>query len=112
MLTVVRSPSGEQEGEGAPARRRRSIPCLSLTPTQRKRLRAALRNLRSAYGSWSCVAEVMGLSVVAVESIANGRAPGSPATAQRAAKAAGVTVEQLLGGLVAADRCPSCGRSG
>ncbi|WP_437576441.1 hypothetical protein [Sorangium sp. So ce887] len=54
----------------------------------------------------------MGLSVVAVESIANGRAPGSPATAQRAAKAAGVTVEQLLGGLVAADRCPTCGRSG
>ncbi|WP_434042703.1 MULTISPECIES: hypothetical protein [Sorangium] len=52
------------------------------------------------------------MSVVAVEAIANGRENGSPATAQRAAKAAGLTVEQLLGGLVAADRCPTCGRSG
>ncbi|WP_438020678.1 transcriptional regulator [Sorangium sp. So ce315] len=112
MLTLVQPPHGGQ-GEGAPARRRRrSIPCLSLTPTQRKRLRAALRNLRAAYGSWSCLAEVMGMSVVAVEAIANGRENGSPATAQRAAKAAGLTVEQLLGGLVAADRCPTCGRSG
>ncbi|WP_437649817.1 hypothetical protein [Sorangium sp. So ce362] len=44
--------------------------------------------------------------------IANGFDNGSPATAQRAAKAAGITVEQLLGGLAAADRCPTCGRSG
>ncbi|WP_437325539.1 hypothetical protein [Sorangium sp. So ce381] len=52
------------------------------------------------------------MSVIAVESIANGRANGSPATALRAAKAAGVTVEQLLGGLAPVHRCPTCGRSG
>jgi hypothetical protein len=105
-------PDGGQ-GEGAPARRRRRpASCLSLTPTQRKRLRAALKNLRTAYGSWSCLAEVMGVSVACLEGIARGRDHGSPGTAQRAAKAAGVTVEQLLGGLAAADRCPTCGRSG
>ncbi|WP_437958405.1 helix-turn-helix transcriptional regulator [Sorangium sp. So ce119] len=112
MLTVVRSPSGEQEGERAPKRRRRPASCNSLTPTQRKRLRAALKNLRTAYGSWSCLAEVMGVSVACLEGIARGRDHGSPGTAQRAAKAAGITVEQLLGGLAAADRCPTCGRSG
>jgi hypothetical protein len=54
----------------------------------------------------------MDMSVIAVESIANGRANGSPATALRAAKAAGVSVDQLLGGLASVQRCPQCGRSG
>ena len=111
MQLYLIPPDGGQ-GEGAPKRRRRSASCLSLTPTQRKRLRAALKNRRAAYGSWSCLAEVMGVSVACVEAIAGGRDAGSPATAQRAAKAAGITVEQLLGGLAAADRCPTCGRSG
>ncbi|XXX76649.1 hypothetical protein WMF30_10705 [Sorangium sp. So ce134] len=53
----------------------------------------------------------MGMAVDSLKGIAYGRDSGSPGTAQRAAKAAGVTVEQLLGGLVAADRCPTCGRS-
>ncbi|WP_437984267.1 transcriptional regulator [Sorangium sp. So ce117] len=69
-----------------------------------------MRHLRAAYGSWRCLAAVMGVSVDCIEGIANGRDNGSLATAQRAAKAAGVTVEQLLGGLAAAaDRCPTCG---
>ncbi|WP_437902927.1 helix-turn-helix transcriptional regulator [Sorangium sp. So ce327] len=110
MLVAVPPPGGQ--GEGAPARRRRTAPCLSLTPTQRKRLRAALKNLRAAYGSWECLAEVMGMSPVTLQGIAGGRDAGSPGTVQRAAKAAGITVEQLLGGLAAADRCPTCGRSG
>ncbi|WP_437836663.1 helix-turn-helix domain-containing protein [Sorangium sp. So ce1153] len=108
MQLYLIPPDGGQ-GERVPPRRR---PCLSLTPVQRKRLRAALRNLRKAYGSWSCLAEVMGMAVDSLKGIAYGRDSGSPGTAQRAAKAAGVTVEQLLGGLTAADRCPTCGRSG
>ncbi|XXT22383.1 transcriptional regulator [Sorangium sp. So ce429] len=108
MQLYLIPPDGGQ-GERVPPRRR---PCLSLTPTQRKRLRAALRNLHAAYGSWSCLAEVMGMSVWSLRGIVKGRDNGSPATAQRAARAAGVTVEQLLGGLTAADRCPTCGRSG
>ncbi|XXX78579.1 transcriptional regulator [Sorangium sp. So ce134] len=71
-----------------------------------------MRNLRTAYGTWGCLAVVMGVSRDSLRRIAAGRDAGSPATAQRAAKAAGVTVEQLLGGLVAADRCPTCGKSG
>ncbi|WP_438036205.1 transcriptional regulator [Sorangium sp. So ce204] len=75
------------------------------------RLRAALRHLRKAYGSWPCLAAVMGVSVNCIEGIANGRDNGSLATAQCAARAAGVSVAQLLGGLSAAtDRCPYCGR--
>jgi hypothetical protein len=108
MQLYLIPPDGGQ-GERVPTRRR---PCLSLTPTQRKRLRAALRNLRKAYGSWSCLAEVMGMAVDSLKGIAYGRDSGSPGTAQRAAKAAGIPVEQLLGGLAAADRCPTCGRSG
>ncbi|WP_437294753.1 transcriptional regulator [Sorangium sp. So ce426] len=71
-----------------------------------------MRHLRAAYGSWSCLAAVMGMAEVSIEGIANGRYNGSPATALRAAKAAGVTVEQLLGDLAPVHRCPTCGRTG
>ncbi|WP_437746255.1 transcriptional regulator [Sorangium sp. So ce1504] len=110
MQLVLPLPPGGQGG-GAPKRRRRAAPSISLTPTQRMRLRAALRHLRAAYGSWPCLAAVMGVSVNCIEGIANGRDNGSITTAQRAARAAGVSVEQLLGGLVVADtdRCPACG---
>ncbi|WP_438032412.1 hypothetical protein [Sorangium sp. So ce204] len=38
--------------------------------------------------------------------------PASYGVAVRAARLAGVPVDRLLGGLAAADRCPTCGRSG
>ncbi|WP_438035460.1 transcriptional regulator [Sorangium sp. So ce204] len=109
MLTVVRSPSGEQEGRGAPKRRR---PCVtrSLSDVERMRLRAALRNLRALYGTWACLAEVMGMPTRSIRAIASGQYGGSPGTAMRAARAAGTTIERLLGRPVAADRCPHCGR--
>ncbi|WP_437900618.1 transcriptional regulator [Sorangium sp. So ce124] len=110
MLTVVRSPSGEQEGEGAPARRRRLCVTRSLSDVERMRLRAALRNLRALYGTWACLAEVMGMPTRSIRAIASGKYAGSPGTAMRAARAAGTTIERLLGRPVAADRCPHCGR--
>ncbi|WP_437713060.1 transcriptional regulator [Sorangium sp. So ce448] len=110
MLTVVRSPSGEQEGEGAPARRRCTFVTRSLTDTERMRLRAALRNLRALYGSWSCLAEVAGMKARTLRAIATGESAGSYGSAVRAARAAGLTIERLLGRPVAADRCPHCGR--
>ncbi|WP_437580158.1 hypothetical protein [Sorangium sp. So ce887] len=58
------------------------------------------------------MADVMGVSRSTLRNIVKGHDGGSLAMAMRAAKAAGVTVEQLLGGLVAADRCAHCGRSG
>ncbi|WP_437574627.1 helix-turn-helix domain-containing protein [Sorangium sp. So ce887] len=108
MQLYLIPPDGGQ-GEGAPARRRQR---LTLTPTQTKRLRATLRNLRAACGTWSCLAEILGVSRSTIRNIVKGHDGGSLAMAMRAAKAAGVPVEQLLGGLVVADRCPSCGRSG
>ncbi|MDC0679189.1 MULTISPECIES: helix-turn-helix domain-containing protein [Sorangium] len=109
MLTVVRSPSGEQEGEGAPKRRRLCV-TRSLSDVERMRLRAALRNLRGLYGTWACLAEVMGMQPRTLRAIASGKYAGSPGTAMRAARAAGTTIERLLGRPVAADRCPNCGR--
>lgn len=107
MLTVVR-PAPAGQGDGAPKRPR--SPALSLTDTEQMRLRAALRNLRSLYGTWRCLAEVMGVDHESLRKIAQGRTRASRAMARQAARGAGKTVAQLLGGLAAADRCPTCGR--
>ncbi|EYF06017.1 Hypothetical protein CAP_2477 [Chondromyces apiculatus DSM 436] len=72
------------------------------------RLRAALRNLRALYGSYGALAEVMGVSPSSLANIVSGR-PASPGMAVRAARAAGTTVEALLGDLKVAASCPHCG---
>lgn len=109
MQLVLPPPTGGQ-GEGAPARRRRPrSPSLLLTDVERMRLRAALRNLRALYGSWSCLGEAMSVSAGTLQQIASGNG-GSHAMALRAAKAAGVTLDQILGRPVVAGRCPHCGR--
>ncbi|WP_437589315.1 transcriptional regulator [Sorangium sp. So ce1000] len=120
MQLLLPPPTGGQ-GEGAPKRRRLCV-TRSLSEVERKRLRAALRNLRTAYGSWSCVGEIMGMRARTLRAIVAGTYAGSPCTAMRAARAAraamraaraaGTTVERLLGRPVAADKCPSCWRSG
>lgn len=109
MLTVVSPPFGEQGG-GAPARRRRPrSPMPRLTEAERMRIRAALRNLRALYGTWACLAEVMGVNAGTLQQLASGNG-GSHAMALRAAKAAGTTLERILGRPAPADRCPHCGR--
>ncbi|XXX81492.1 transcriptional regulator [Sorangium sp. So ce134] len=75
------------------------------------RFRAALRNLRSLFGSWSCLAEVMGVPKTTITNFVYGSHPSTThGLAAKAARAAGTTVERLLGRPVAADRCPTCGR--
>ncbi|WP_437308185.1 hypothetical protein [Sorangium sp. So ce388] len=54
----------------------------------------------------------MGVSRSTLRNIVKGHDGGSLAMAMRASKASGMPVEQILGGLVAADRCAHCGRSG
>ncbi|WP_437816565.1 transcriptional regulator [Sorangium sp. So ce1078] len=77
------------------------------------RLRAALRNLRGLFGSWSCLAEVMGVPKTTITNFVYGSHPSTThGLAAKAARAAGVPVDRLLGRPVAADRCPACGRSG
>ncbi len=72
------------------------------------RLRAALRSLRSMAGSTRCLAEILGLSEKHLQHIIGGK-PASYGVAVRAARLAGVPVEQLLGGLTSVQRCPHCG---
>ncbi|MCC6553004.1 MAG: transcriptional regulator [Polyangiaceae bacterium] len=107
MLTLVRPAPAGQEGGDPPARRPRS-PALRLTDVEAMRLRAALRNLRALYGSWSCLADVMGLSEKSLKHIVAGRR-ASPATALLVARAAGATLTRVIGAPTAADRCPTCG---
>ncbi|MCC6552407.1 MAG: transcriptional regulator [Polyangiaceae bacterium] len=73
------------------------------------RLRAALRNLRALYGSWSCLAEVMGADASTVKRVCNGQRCPSAALALAAAKAAGKTLDALIRAPGPADKCPTCG---
>ncbi len=57
MLRLVSPPGSAQEKR--PIRRS----CLSLTPEESSRLRVVLQNLRRAYGTWSCLAEAMGVNM-------------------------------------------------
>lgn len=76
-----------------------------------QRLRAALRSLRSMAGSTRCLAEMLGMGEGHLQNIICGRRP-SYGVAVRAARLAGVSVDQLLGGLASVRCCPVCGRSG
>lgn len=109
MLTLVRpSPEG-QDGGDPPVKRRRRALALSLTPAESARLRATLKNLKRAYGSYACLAEVMGVSKDALYGAASGNKPGSPALLLLAARAAGTTIEALLAPLGSVEICLVCG---
>jgi transcriptional regulator with XRE-family HTH domain len=72
------------------------------------RLRAALRNLRALHGTWPKLAAVMGVPVKRLQNIASGSHP-SAAVALATARAAGATVDALLGAPSDASVCPTCG---
>ncbi|WP_437855115.1 helix-turn-helix domain-containing protein [Sorangium sp. So ce363] len=105
-MKVVPIRGGGRQGGDPPSARPR--PTLSMGGEEAQRLRAALRSLRSMAGSTRCLAEMLGMGEGHLQNIICGRRP-SYGVAVRAAKLAGVTVERLLGGLAAADRCPTCG---
>jgi hypothetical protein len=104
MLRIVH-PAPEGQGPRTPkGRRRRDMH--SLTRDERRHLRAALENLHRAYGTWACLAEVMGVSTNTL----TGNYEGSPGLALRAARAGGMSVEAVLSGVLsAAGRCETCG---
>jgi hypothetical protein len=109
MLRLVHPAREGQEG-GDPPRRRRRRTCNSLTRDERRHLAVALHNLRRAYGSWDCLAEVMGVEAGALCDAGSPRSKASPGLALRAARAAGMSVEAILGGKIsAAGRCETCG---
>lgn len=83
-----------------------------LTDTEAMRLRAALRNLRALYGSWACLAAAMGVKVKTLTTFVSSTSRGaSPGIALAAARAAGTTVDALLGAPRAVSTCPHCGAS-
>ncbi|WP_437978874.1 transcriptional regulator [Sorangium sp. So ce295] len=81
-----------------------------MTDAEAMRLRAALRHMRGLFGSWPCLAAAMGVPKTTLTNFVYGATRSTHGLALKAARAAGTTVERLLGRPVAADRCPTCGR--
>ena len=107
-MTVV--PLRPRRGQGTDPPPRRPRGTVSLSDAEAMRLRAALRNLKSLYGTWGCLAEVMGVNASTLQNfISNSTRGASPGMAVAAARAAGTTVDALLGGPKVAGPCPYCG---
>jgi hypothetical protein len=112
MLRLVHP---QREGQDPPSARRkgRRATALNLTLDEVQCVRAALRNLARAHGSWGYLAMVMGVPVKSLYQVAapKGKRP-SVAMVLLAARAGGTTVEQILSGKIApVGRCLTCGRS-
>ena len=107
-MTVI--PLRPRRGQGTDPPKTRPRGTLSLTDVETMRLRAALKNLRGLFGSWGCLAEAMGVNETTVTLfVSDRRLGGSPGMALAASRAAGVSVEALLGDLKVAASCPHCG---
>ena len=99
------------EGQGPRTRKGRKSAALLLSREESIHLRAALRNLARAFGTWDCLADALGFSTPTLHNAASSRSPkASPALALRVAKVSGMSVEAILSGtLTAAGRCEACG---
>jgi len=103
-LRIVR-PEGSK-----PARRKFQRSAPALTPEQQAKARAALNNMRLAYGGWAPLAEVMGASVGAVKQSATGARSMSGDMLIRLCRAGGLSVDAMLEAkLTSSGRCASCG---
>lgn len=106
MLRLVHPPDGGKESIH-PKGKRRMAP--AFTDTEAMRFRAALRNLRALYGSWPCLADVMGVHPDTLRTIAYGRKRPSAAIGIAAARAAGETLDRMIAPPFNAAACPHCG---
>jgi hypothetical protein len=79
-----------------------------LSADEQRRAIQALRNLRDAFGTWPCLAEAMNVPVNAIM-LAMRRRNITPAMLLAASKASGLSIGELLGAPVPADRCRVCG---
>ena len=111
-MTVV--PLRPVRGQGIdPSKKgRRRWPSPSFSEAEQARLRAALKNLRFSYGSWACLAEIIGVHPDTLKAMSSGRKPVSSRIALAAAKASGQPLDRLIGSPTSANRCPTCGRCG
>ncbi len=100
------------QGQDPPKRRKgHHAPALSLTDSEVRHLRAALKNLRRTCDSWAAIAQATGIGEDTLKRVAYERKHRPTGTfAVRLAKAAGVSVESILTGTITdAGRCASCG---
>lgn len=105
-LFLVRDPAG-----GPPRRRKWSRGPTALSEVEQRHGRAALRALRSAYGAWGLVAELMGFTRGAVMKLVSGANSLNGEALIRIAKAGGTSVDAILAGSIRdASRCPACGQ--
>jgi len=92
-------------------RRPKAVRGPELSAEESARVKAALAFLRAREGTWRAVAEAMGLKLRTVRYAAERRTGVSAGIALRAARAAGVPVEDVLSGAFPkAGTCPHCGR--
>jgi DNA-binding phage protein len=107
MLRIVHP---AREGQGTRLPKKRRSPALCLSPEEAQHLRAAIRNVARAYGGMAVLAAVIGAPVATLNNSLNKRRRPSATMALRVAKAAGMSVEAILSGqLAAAGRCAACG---
>ena len=99
-------PAGPKE----PRKPRRRPPVFS--PEEQARLRAALKNARALFGSWSCLSAAMHLAAPVAERAARGSRRVTAEIAVRLARALGIPLESLYAAPRPASKCPMCGQSG
>jgi hypothetical protein len=106
MLRLVH-PAPEGQPTDPPARRRgHKAPALFIADEEARHLRATIKNTGRAYGSVACLAAAIGVK----PGVLSSKRRPSAALALAVARAAGMTVEAVLGGkLSAAGRCAACG---
>ena len=80
-----------------------------LTPDEQRKARQAIRNLKDHFGSWTCLANAMGMRTKSLINAVSGRYGLSPAVLLRAMRASGLGFDDLLGGPAPAGRCRACG---
>jgi hypothetical protein len=82
-----------------------------LTPDEIANVKRALRVLKIRYGTWPKVAEAMKVKPSALADVVNTKGKPSVGVALRAARLAGVPLEDVLSGAwPKAGSCPMCGR--
>lgn len=91
-------------------KRRKHARTRLLSDIEERRFRAAMRGLQGAFGSWACLAAAMEINANALHHLMSGYRAVSGEMIVRAMKASGLTLAELLGAPVAADRCRACGR--
>src|SRR5262245_26646317 len=92
-----------------PVRRKGSRPPPLWTADECARLRAALRNARTRFGSWQKLADAMGVTRETIQAKGTGRKPLTAEIAVRLAKAVRVPLDALLRPPTDTSICPYCG---